>query len=216
MGGVIYLVGGQQRLEPAYQHVGIAPGIHLGTLLAVGRLMDNDIAVGTDVGNAETPVSHTHIEYTVFLASCLTLSYHTTETTVGAFGDEDGVVSGSEEVVVGIDDLIVRHAAVCLIYEEPQSFHVCLVDGCPAEEVVQRLSFLAHAKEARVGFYLLFRGGAVGGGGVLIVDEIASVGEDAGEVALATEVCLVAFHVDIYEEDMAYEWHESAFRSFRS
>lgn len=136
MGGVIYLVGGQQRLEPAYQHIGIAPGIHLGTLLAVGCLMDNDIAVGTDVGNAETPVRHTNIEHTVFLTACLTLSYHATETTVWSFGDEDGVVGGSEEVVVGIDDLVFRHAAVCLIDEEAQSFHVCLVDGRSAEEVV--------------------------------------------------------------------------------
>lgn len=216
MGGVIYLVGRQQRLEPAYQHVGISPGIHLGTLLAVGCLMDNDIVVGTDIRDAETPVCHTHIEHTVLLAACLTLSHHATETTVGAFGDEDGVVGGGEEVVVGIDDLIVRHATVCLIYEETQTFHVCLVDGCPAEEVVQRLAFLAYAKEAGIGLYLLFHGGAVGGGGVLIVEEITSVGEDAGEVALATEVCLIAFHVDIHEEDMAYEWHEGAFRSFSS
>ena len=96
MGGVIHLFGGQQGLDSADEHVGIAPCVYLGGLPAVGCLAEDYIAEGTDIGYAETPVGDTHIEDVVFLATRLLLFYYAVETTVGPLGDEDGVVGGGK------------------------------------------------------------------------------------------------------------------------
>lgn len=156
MGGVIHLFGGQQGLEPADEHVGIAPCVYLGGLLAVGSLAEDDIAEGTDIGYAETPVGDTHIEDVVFLATRLLLLHYAVETTVGSLGDEDGVVGGGEELVVGIHDVELRHGAVGLVDEQAKCIDILRGYGGGTDEVVERLSFLAHAEEAGIGLYLLF------------------------------------------------------------
>ena len=156
MGGVIHLFGGQQGLESADEHVGIAPCVYLGGFLAVGCLAEDDITEGTDVGYAETPVGDTHIEDVVFLATRLLLFHYAVETTVGSLGDEDGVVGEGEELVVGIHDVELRHGAVRLVDEQAKSIDIVCGYGGGTDKFVERLTFLAHAEEAGISLYLLF------------------------------------------------------------
>lgn len=203
-------------MESADEHVGIAPCIHLGGLLAVRCLAEDDIAEGTDVGYAEAPVGDTHIEDVVFLATRLLLLHYAVETTVGPLGDEDGVVGGGEELVVGIHDVELRHGAVGLVDEQAKCIDIVCGYGGGTDKLVERLTFLAYAEEACIGLYLLFLKCAVLCPYGLLVLEIASVAEDTGEVAASAEVRRVALYVDIQENDMGDEGNEGCLCALRS